>query len=452
MKKNKLFGTDGIRGKVGAIPLTENMVFELGKAVGEYLQGKGKVIIGKDTRYSCDRLEDVFARGLYRGGIKVYSAGIIPTPGLAFLTKEMQMNMGAMISASHNLAEDNGIKFFYQDGFKISDEAEEKIEEIIFKNMQDQENVTKSSPDCVHYLTREEAELNYIEFLKNTVNHLDFHGIKLVIDCANGAAYHVAKRLFTELGLDTIIIHGEPNGKNINLNCGSLHPQHVAESVVYEKADLGFCFDGDADRLIIADEHGTILDGDYIMAMCAIDMHQKKTLTKHTLVTTVMSNFGLEKVMNERGINLLRTNVGDKYVISEMLKGGYTIGGEQSGHIIFLDYATTGDGLITALQVLKLFKESNRRLSEFSKCIVKYPQILLNIKVKQRVPLEELPEVQERINEVVRQLKDEGRVVVRYSGTEPLLRIMLEGKSEEKINKLANAIAETVKQNIGLKR
>ncbi|KHO63336.1 MULTISPECIES: phosphoglucosamine mutase [Thermoanaerobacter] len=444
----RLFGTDGVRG-IANYDLTPQLAFELGRA-GAYVLTHGthrpKVVVGKDSRISGDMLECALTAGLTSVGAEVISVGIIPTPAVAYLTRLYQADAGIMISASHNPVEYNGIKFFDKDGYKLPDEVEDRIENIM------KEKIELPSPIGTGVGTRKEytnSHRDYIEFLKSTIDG-DLKGMKIVIDCAYGASSTVAPILFKELGAEVILYGAEPIGERINVNCGSTHPEKLQELVVKNGADIGLAFDGDADRLIAVDEKGNIVDGDHIMAICAIDLKKKGRLKNNTVVATVMSNIGFDIALKEQGINLIRTKVGDRYVLEEMIKGGYSIGGEQSGHIIFLDDNTTGDGEITALKLCSILKESGKKLSELAACMVTYPQVLINAKVKNELKNAYLEdeEIKREIENLEREMRGEGRVLIRPSGTEPLVRVMVEGKDYDKISQMAKELAELIERKL----
>ncbi|MFH1783089.1 MAG: phosphoglucosamine mutase [Candidatus Omnitrophota bacterium] len=451
----KLFGTDGIRGMPGEHPLTDDIVFKLGKASSYSLlcdhERKGihrpiNIVIGKDTRLSGDKIEVMLSSGITSYEVNVKSVGVISTPGLAYLTKELDADMGIMISASHNRAEENGIKFFSGAGYKLSQLEESRIEKLVLDYKSDFD-MSKCNCGTVSFIY--DAQDEYIDFLKRSVPGMDLKGQKIILDCAHGAVSDIAPRLFSEMGADVNSIHCEPNGKNINLDCGALHPHHTAKTVKKDKANIGFCFDGDADRLIVTDESGNILDGDYIIAIVGRHLMEKGRLPGNTVVTTVMGNYGLEESIRQAGGKLIRTDVGDRYVVEECLRNNLIFGGEQSGHIVFLEYSTTGDALITALQILSLMKETKKPLSELAKCMKKYPQILLNVPVKEKRYIESLPLSSEIIRQAEERLGDRGRVLVRYSGTESLCRVMVEGEKEGLIKEIAHSIAKAIDKEIG---
>lgn len=445
-----MFGTDGVRGVANTDPMTVENALALGQAVAHLFRsggGRHKVVIGKDTRLSGYMFETALSAGICAMGGDVLLVGPLPTPGIAFLTHSMRAEAGVVISASHNPYQDNGIKFFGSDGFKLPDELEERIEMILLGDHLKEARPPSPQIGKAHRI--DDATGRYIVYLKNTFpSHLSLDGLRIVVDCANGAAYKIAPLVFQELGADVIAVGVQPNGLNINDKCGSLFPEVVSAKVREHRADLGISLDGDGDRVIVVDHRGNVLDGDRIMAICAVEMLRKKRLRKHTVVATVMSNIGLELFLKERNIRLERSPVGDRYVVERMRAGGYNFGGEQSGHLIFLDHATTGDGVLAALQLLAVMVESGRPIAELGKELVAYPQVLLNIKLRQRVPLESLKEFQKVKSEFERGLGPRGRIVVRYSGTEPVLRIMAEGENKTEIDRIVNALAEKARAEI----
>jgi phosphoglucosamine mutase len=446
----KLFGTDGIRGVANLEPMTSEIAMQLGRAAAHLFMrraGRHQIVIGKDTRISGYMLESALTAGICSMGVDVLLVGPMPTPAIAFLTRSLRADAGVVISASHNAYQDNGIKFFSNDGFKLPDEMEARIEDLIVSN---EISHLRPTADLIGKAFRiDDAEGRYIEFAKRSLpRELDFQGIKLVVDCANGAAYKLAPKVLRELGAKVEVIGCEPNGMNINAGCGAVHPEQLQEAVRRHKADIGIALDGDADRAIFVCEQGTIVDGDHVMAALGLDLHQNGLLAKQTLVGTVMSNFGLELCMAKAGVKLLRTPVGDRYLLERMLAEGYNFGGEQSGHFIFLDHNTTGDGLISALQMISLMKRTGKPLSELAQAMSAVPQILLNIKVKQKPKLESVPDIDRAIRESECRLNGSGRVLVRYSGTEPLLRIMVEGERDAVIKEVAEDLAHLVRTHL----
>ncbi|OXT05835.1 phosphoglucosamine mutase [Thermoanaerobacterium thermosaccharolyticum] len=444
----RLFGTDGVRG-IANKDLTPQLAFELGRA-GAYVltecSRRPKILIGRDSRVSGDMLQSALTAGLTSVGAEVIDAGIIPTPAVAYLTRLYKLDAGVVISASHNPVEYNGIKFFNKDGYKLPDEVEDKIEKIINENS---DLPTPTGLDVGNVIESKSAQRDYIEFLKSTIN-CDLKGLKIVLDCAYGASSTIAPILFHELGADVILYGSHPNGEKINVKCGSTNPKVLQEIVAGTGADVGFAFDGDADRLIAVDEKGNIVDGDHIMAMCGIHLKSRGKLNKNTVVVTVMSNIGLDIALKQNGIDVVKTKVGDRYVLEEMARNGYSIGGEQSGHIIFLDHNTTGDGEITALKVAELLVSSGKRLSELSGVMVSYPQVLINAKVKNELKHKYMDDedIAREINKLEHEMQGEGRVLIRPSGTEPLVRVMVEGKDQEKIESMAKELASLIERKL----
>jgi len=447
----KLFGTDGVRGIANKHPMTTEMAMQLGRAaayVFKHDDRRSRIVIGKDTRLSGYMIENALAAGICSMGVDVLLVGPLPTPGIAFITASMRADAGVVISASHNPYQDNGIKFFARDGFKLPDDLELKIEDLFFSERID--SLRPTAEEVGKAFRVDDAIGRYIVFLKNTFpRELDLTGLKIVLDCAHGAAYRVAPAVLEELGAQVFAYGVKPDGTNINAGCGSTHPEVISKAVLEHGADLGIALDGDADRCIFVDEHGSEVDGDHIMAICGIEMLKCDTLPQKTVVATVMSNMGLDIALRKAGGRVIKTDVGDRYVVEEMRRNGYCFGGEQSGHMIFLEHNTTGDGIISALQVLAIMQKSGKSLSELASVMRPLPQILVNVRVRQRLPLQQLPDVQRLIEDVERRLSDTGRVLIRYSGTEPLMRIMLEGQDQDEITGMANQIAELVKSSIG---
>lgn len=443
-----LFGTDGIRGTANIEPMTVEMAMKVGRAAAHIFKDKDKrhrIVIGKDTRLSGYMLETALCAGICSMGVDVLLLGPFSTPGIAFITSNMRADAGVVISASHNPFQDNGIKFFSPSGFKLPDAVEKEIERLIFSNEIDSIRPTAEEVGKAYRI--EDAIGRYIVHLKNSIpENIDIEGLRVVLDCANGAAYKVAPRVLTELGAHVIAINMSPDGKNINRDCGSLHPDVICKAVRDNNANIGIALDGDADRAIFADEHGNVVDGDKIMALCALDMHNEGKLKKDTLVATVMSNMGLDIAMKKAGIKVLKTAVGDRYVVEEMVKGGYSLGGEQSGHMVFLDHSTTGDGTLSALQTISVMKKTGRPLSELASCMTTLPQVLLNVKIKKKRDLGEFPAVAAMISKAENDLLDKGRVLVRFSGTESLARVMIEGEDKQRITVIAQEIAESIER------
>lgn len=423
----KYFGTDGVRGKANIFPMTADFALKLGMAAAKIFKNgnkKHKIVIGKDTRISGYMFENAIVSGICSMGVDAVIVGVLPTPAIAFITRSLRADAGVVISASHNLYCDNGIKFFSSEGYKLPDMLEFEMERLL------DENLECASPEDVGKAYRIETAIGrYVEYAKASFDKkYDLKGLKIVLDCANGAAYKVAPMAISELGADIVVINDRPNGKNINENCGAVYPDKLCQMVKDVKADVGISFDGDADRVIFCDENGELVDGDFILGICAKDMKSEGILNKSTIVATVMSNVGFEKSLKKEGINVVRSQVGDRYVLEEMLKGGFNLGGEQSGHIIFSDYNTTGDGLISALQLLKILVKTGRPLSELKSFISLYPQVLKNVEVPYKRPLDEMRVTFKKIKSIEEKLKGQGRIFVRYSGTENKLRVMVEGE------------------------
>ncbi len=438
----RLFGTDGMRGVANVEPMTSHTVMRLGMAIAARLRQPGRhtrIAIGKDTRLSGYMFESALASGIVAMGADVWLTGPLPTPGIAFIASSMRCDAGVVISASHNPFEDNGIKVFARDGYKLPDHVELEIETMMASSELD--GMRAASSDVGYSRKIEDARGRYVVFCKSTFpSELTLDGLRIVVDGAHGAAYRVGPAVFEELGAKVSAIHTNPNGKNINARAGALHPEMMCDTVRHQDAHIGIAFDGDADRLVLCDEHGTVVDGDAVLALCATRMMSENKLAKRTLVTTVMSNIGLEHAMHAAGGNLVRTQVGDRYVVEEMRKHGYNLGGEQSGHLVFLDHATTGDGIVAALRVLAIMAKEGKPLSELVKVMTRTPQVLVNTAVPKKVPLEQLPVVLAMIADIEKQLGDDGRVLVRYSGTESKVRVMIEGTDEDRIKQWADDI------------
>jgi len=444
----RLFGTDGVRGVANTDPMTVETALALGQAAAHMFRGKNgrhKIVIGKDTRLSGYMFETALSAGICAMGGDVLLVGPMPTPGIAFLTHSMRADAGVVISASHNPYPDNGIKFFGRDGFKLPDDVEDRIESLMYGEHLKENR--PPSPEIGKAQRIDDATGRYIVYLKSTFPaNLSLERLRIVVDCANGAAYRIAPLVFAELGAEVIPIGISPNGVNINDQCGSLYPEVVAAKVREARADIGISLDGDADRVIVVDEKGGILDGDRLMAICAGEMSRKGQLAKHTVVATVMSNIGLELYLKERKIKLLRAPVGDRYVVETMRAGNYNFGGEQSGHLIFLDHATTGDGVLAALQLLGVMVDSGKKVSELGRELTVFPQMLHNIRMKHRVPLESMKGFRKAQAEFEKALGGRGRIVVRYSGTEPLLRIMVEGENRDEVEAIVKALGEKARE------
>lgn len=445
----KIFGTDGVRGTANQYPMTVEVALQLGRAIAYVMKREhegSKIVVGKDTRISCYMFEEAIAAGICSMGVDVYLVGPMPTPGIAFLTRSMRCDAGVMISASHNHYQDNGIKFFSRDGFKLPDAQEAEIETLLFSEKLNLHRPIAKNIGKAHRM--EDASGRYIEFLKKSFpKELTLEGIKIVVDCANGATYKIAPMLFQELGAQVSSIGVSPNGYNINDSCGSQYTDALIAKVQEQHADLGIAFDGDGDRVILADQSGKIIDGDYQMAYVGMHLKQKGKLLKNTIVSTIMSNFGFEKALEKKDIQLIRTQVGDRYVVERMIQDGYNFGGEQSGHIIFLDHNTTGDGMMGALQVLSCLRHDNIPLINLTNLIERFPQILMNVKVKQKKNIDEIDGLISKIHEIGKALGNRGRVVVRPSGTEAKIRVMVEGENEKTITDYAYQLIDIIEKS-----
>jgi len=468
----KLFGTDGIRGIANEFPMTGEIAMAVGRAVAHVLRSqpvslvkssvpiglkplessrpvrRARVVVGKDTRLSGYMIEQAISSGLCSMGADVILIGPLSTPGVAFVTQSMRADAGIMISASHNPYYDNGIKIFSADGYKLPDEMEAEIERLVLTD-----EITRLRPtaDLVGKAQRiDDVHGRYLVFLKSLFpKDMDLLSFRIALDCANGAAYKVAPLVFEELGAEVIKKGVSPNGLNINDKCGALHPEAIAAVTVEYRADIGISLDGDGDRCILSDENGEVVDGDQIIGLCAMQMAEEGTLRKNTVVTTPMSNLGLELSLRERGISMLRAQVGDRYVVDAMRKNGYSLGGEQSGHIIFLDQSTTGDGIVAALKVLEVMRRTGRKLSDLKKCINLFPQVREDVRVTQKAPFESIPEIAHAIAQGQASVGERGRLFVRYSGTEPLARVMVEGEDLEKIQGIARSVAQQIQKYLG---
>jgi len=447
---NRLFGTDGIRGTAGEPPLDDNTVARIGFSLANQLRSSDPatsplIVIGRDTRQSGAAIEAAVAAGAARAGARVKSAGIITTPGVAYLTRHHRADAGVVISASHNPYQDNGIKIFSASGKKLSDQIERTIESEVAVDVDSFPGFDVSAVESDSSLKE-----SYLDFLKRDVaDGLNLKGMKIVIDCAEGASFELAPRLLTALGADVTAIHVKPDGRNINLNCGSLHPEELQDRVVKSGAPLGIAFDGDADRMLMVDEDGRLLDGDYILYILGLNLKSAGKLKGNRIVATVMSNLGLELALNESEIELVRTSVGDKYVLDELLRGGGSIGGEQSGHIIFPEISLAGDGMITAIELLRVLGGAKKSVKELAAGFTRLPQVILNVRVARKPPLESIEAVAQAIKELEDTLKGNGRILVRYSGTENLARIMIEGKDESQISRQARDLAAVIERELG---
>lgn len=456
MTSRQLFGTDGIRGVANQYPMTADLAVRLGQAIAHHFRNtstqarpfghRTRIVIGKDTRVSGYMFEAGLSAGITSMGADVQLVGPLPTPGISFVTTSMRADAGIVISASHNPYQDNGIKLFGSDGFKLPDEEELAIEDLVLGP-----NAPRPGTDRVGKASRiDDATGRYIVFLKNTFPHdLTLDGLRIVVDCANGAGYRVAPAVLRELGAEVFTLGDEPDGYNINRDCGSLYPHNTARRVRETRADLGISLDGDADRLILIDETGAVVDGDGILALCAIHLNEQGRLKNNTLVTTVMSNVGLEVALEQHNIKLVRTAVGDRYVVEEMRKNGFSLGGEQSGHLIFLEHSTTGDGLLAALQVLAVMRRRKKPLSKLARVMTPFPQVLINIDVREKPPLEELDDFQTLVRQIEEKLDSKGRVLARYSGTESKARIMVEGPDDQTVQSYAEELSRSLRNLIG---
>jgi len=445
----KLFGTDGIRGKANTYPITPEVALQVGKAIaqvfGESGVGNARAVIGKDTRLSGYMIETALTSGLVSMGMDVMEVGPMPTPAVAHLTRSMCADCGIMITASHNPSDDNGIKIFSSDGFKLPDEVENKIEAKILAALAG----TPMNGGKIGKASRiDDARGRYIEFTKSSIKNKSLKGIKAVLDCANGASYAIAPLILKELGVDVIKFATEPDGLNINAGCGATHTEPMCELVRQHKADIGISLDGDSDRVIFSDANGKVVNGDRILGLCALNYKKQGRLSNNTLVVTSMSNLGLIKAMNDAGINVETTAVGDRYVIERMREGDFNLGGEQSGHLIFLDYATTGDGIISALHVLKLMKDSGKSIAEMADFMEEYPQKLSSILVKEKKPIDSIPALADAIKEGEQELGSTGRINIRYSGTERKIRILVEAKDAGNVSKWTDKLTGIVRKEL----
>ncbi len=447
----RLFGTDGIRGVANVYPMTGEVAMQVGRGVAHLFKDKNrrnKILIGKDTRLSGYMLENAITSGICSMGVDVLLLGPIPTPGVAFLSTNMRADAGIMISASHNPFQDNGIKIFSRDGFKLPDAQELQIEDLIFSNEID--SLRPTAEEVGKAFRVEDALGRYIVYLKNGFPlEMTLDGIKIVIDCSHGATYRVAPSVFEELGAEIHVIGASPNGENINKDCGSQSPEYLARQVLEKKADLGAAFDGDGDRVILVDENGSIVDGDHVLSILAKEMHEEERLNKNTVVGTLMSNLGLETALTSIGVKLTRTDVGDRYVVEEMRRSGYNLGGEQSGHVVLLDHSTTGDGILTALRVLAVMQRKGKSLADLDCVMETYPQVLVNVEVKEKPDLLAVPEIKKAHDLLVKTLGNDGRLLLRYSGTSSKARVMIEGEDLAKISAMAEEMAEVIRKRIG---
>jgi phosphoglucosamine mutase len=458
-QSKKIFGTDGVRGTANIEPVTAETALKLGRAAAHVFKnlesqsrsrGKHKIVIGKDTRLSGYMLENAISSGILSMGVDVLFIGPLPTPGVAYVTRSLRADAGIVITASHNPYADNGIKFFRADGYKLDDKIEGEIENLVFSGKI--ENIRPTAGAIGKAVRIDDALGRYIEFAKASFpRKMTLEGMRIVVDCANGAAYKSTPCVLRELGAEVVVFGNQPDGMNINKDCGSMHPKALCKKVVEHKAHLGIAHDGDADRVLLCDETGALVDGDDMMAIAALDMLAQSTLAEKTLVSTVMSNAGLEAAIKSANGKIIRTAVGDKNVIDEMLRGGFNFGGEQSGHLIFRDYSTTGDGLVATLQILRIMKAKNQPLSKLAKCWSRFPQLVTNIRVREKKPFEKLDGLLKLVSEAELELKSAGgRVLLRYSGTEPKARLLLEGRDAKTLEKWSQKIISAIQKQIGV--
>jgi phosphoglucosamine mutase len=457
-QSKKIFGTDGVRGTANIEPVTAETALKLGRAAGHVFKnlelrarghGRHKIVIGKDTRLSGYMLENAISSGILSMGVDVLFIGPLPTPGVAYVTRSLRADAGIVITASHNPYADNGIKFFHADGYKLDDKIEGEIENLVFSG--DIENIRPTAAAVGKAVRIDDALGRYIEFAKTSFPRgMTLDGIRVVVDCAHGAGYKSTPCVLRELGAEVVAFGNQPDGMNINKDCGSMHPEALCKKVVEHKAHLGIAHDGDADRAVLCDETGALIDGDDIMAIAALNMLAQNTLAEKILVATVMSNAGLEVAIKSAGGKMIRTAVGDRNVIDEMLRGGFNFGGEQSGHLIFRDYSTTGDGLVAALQILRIMKAKNQPLSKLAKCWTRFPQLITNVCVREKKPFEKLDGLLKLVSEAESELKVHGgRVFLRYSGTEPKARLLLEGRDAKILEKWSHKICGAIQKQIG---
>jgi phosphoglucosamine mutase len=454
----KIFGTDGVRGVANIEPVTAETALKLGRAAGHVFKnlestarghGRHKIVLGKDTRLSGYMLENAISSGILSMGVDVLFIGPLPTPGVAYVTRSLRADAGIVITASHNPYADNGIKFFRPDGFKLDDKIEDRIENLVFSG--EIETIRPTAEAIGKAVRIDDALGRYIEYAKSSFPRgMTLEGMRVVVDCAHGAAYKSTPCVLRELGADVVIYGNQPDGMNINQDCGSMHPEQMCQKVREHQACIGIAHDGDADRVLLCDETGTLIDGDDIMAIAGLDMLANGILGEKTLVSTVMSNAGLEVAINKSGGRVIRTAVGDKNVIDEMLRNGFNLGGEQSGHMIFRDYGTTGDGLVAALQILRIMKAKDEPLSKLAKCWARFPQLVTNVRVREKKPFEQLNGLTKLVSDAERELKGQGgRLLLRYSGTEPKVRLLLEGRDNEILQKWSSAICGVIQKQIG---
>jgi phosphoglucosamine mutase len=458
-EEKKIFGTDGVRGIANVEPVTAETALKLGRAAAHVFtqlnprktpaELRPKIVLGKDTRLSGYMLENALVAGITSLGVDVLLIGPLPTPGVAYITRSLRADAGIVLSASHNPYEDNGIKFFRDDGYKLDDEIEQKIEQLVFTGEID--SIRPTAGKIGRAARIDDALGRYVEFAKTSFPRgMSLEKMRIAVDVANGAGYKSTPCILRELGADVLVAHDQPNGTNINADCGSTYPEEIQRLVKKSRAQLGITHDGDADRVLLCDEKGEIVDGDEILAIASIDLLRSGQLQQDTLVATVMSNFGLEEALAAHGGKVIRAKVGDRYVIEEMLQRKLNLGGEQSGHMIFRDFTTTGDGIISALQILRIMCSTGQPLSELKKCLTKYPQAQRNLRVREKPPLAQMPDVMTLISEAEKELSGKGRVLLRYSGTEPKIRLLIEGRELEQIDRQADRIAQAIENAIGV--
>ncbi len=457
MNSKKIFGTDGVRGTANVEPVTAEIALKLGRAAGHVFKtleakprghGRHKIVLGKDTRLSGYMLENAISSGILSMGVDVLFIGPLPTPGVAYVTRSLRADAGIVITASHNPYADNGIKFFRADGYKLDDQIEAQVEGLVFSG--EIESIRPTADDIGKAVRIDDALGRYIEFAKASFPRgMTLEGMRVVVDCAHGAAYKSTPCVLRELGAEAIVYGNHPDGMNINKDCGSMHPERMCEKVREHNACLGIAHDGDADRVLLCDETGALVDGDDIMAIAGLDMLESETLSEKTVVSTVMSNAGLEAAIRSAGGRLLRTAVGDRNVIDEMLRNGFNLGGEQSGHMIFRDYSTTGDGLVAALQILRIMKVKDQPLSKLAKCWTRFPQLVTNIRVREKKPFEQIDGLMDLVAKAEAELKGQGgRLLLRYSGTEPKARLLLEGRDGEVLAKWSHSIVQAIEKQL----
>jgi phosphoglucosamine mutase len=459
VNEKRIFGTDGVRGVANVEPVTAETALKLGRAAAHVFtqwnprtlagEARRKIVLGKDTRLSGYMLENAMVAGITSLGVDVLVIGPLPTPGVAYITRSLRADAGIVLSASHNSYEDNGIKFFRHDGYKLDDEVEQQIEQLVFSGQID--NVRPTAGRIGRARRIDDALGRYVEFAKQSFPRgMSLEKVRIAVDVANGAAYKSTPCVLRELGADIMVAHDEPNGTNINAGCGSTHPEEIQRIVRETAAEIGITHDGDADRVLLCDEKGELVDGDEILAIAAVDMLRNHRLAQETLVATVMSNFGLDEAIARAGGKVLRTKVGDRYVIEEMVRRELNLGGEQSGHMIFREFSTTGDGIVSALQILRIMQSTGKPLSELKRCLKKYPQAQRNLRVREKRPIEQIPDLSRLIADTERELNGKGRVLLRYSGTEPKIRLLIEGAERAQIDLQANRIAQAIESAIGV--